>query len=312
MGAWIMILFLSHMGLTVKKLDKSLASYCKAFDFRILSDAERRGHAVELVTGIPGFHTRTVYLSVSDFQHLEMFEFYHPEAFPHDGLDDIYNGKLVCVLKIKNGTSLIGNLQASNFFCSTEKSFNNFKRAKTIKARDPDGLTFNIEELISPSAELETADSKRVLNAEIYVDKIEHALEFYHHKLGLKKVSEGEGIFKRSLEKSSSEVASRWVLLAAAADVCLKLIQPINGLILPTRPWKMERIGFTHIAFGVKDITNYYKELKQKGVHFNSSPQTLGVGPHKDGKVVYMNSPDGFAIELIESPLIEKQAAQFG
>ena len=93
-----MILGLSHMGLTVSKLDSSLHYFQENFGFTILSDAERRGEWVEKITGIPGFHTRTVYLSLSPCRHFEVFGFFHPQAIPPERENHFRVGILGCVL----------------------------------------------------------------------------------------------------------------------------------------------------------------------------------------------------------------------
>lgn len=77
-----MFIGLSHIGLMTKNLEESLHSYQNTHGFTILSDAERKGEWGERVTGIPGFHSRTVYLSVTPYQHLEAFEFFHIKPVP--------------------------------------------------------------------------------------------------------------------------------------------------------------------------------------------------------------------------------------
>ena len=51
-----MILWLSHIGITVGDLNRSLSFYLGELVFPILSDAEKRGKYVEKIIGIPGFH----------------------------------------------------------------------------------------------------------------------------------------------------------------------------------------------------------------------------------------------------------------
>ena len=64
-----MILGLSHMGLTVSNLDQSLKYYQENLGFKLLSSAERKGDWIDKMTGISGFHSRTVYLSLSPYHH---------------------------------------------------------------------------------------------------------------------------------------------------------------------------------------------------------------------------------------------------
>ena len=69
----------------------------------------------------------------------------------------------------------------------------------------------------------------------------------------------------------------------------------------------MQRIGYSHAAFGVSHLDQYYLELKEKGVSFKSPPQSVAIGPHQGGKAVYMHTPDGNALEFIDSPKIQEE-----
>jgi len=105
---------------------------------------------------------------------------------------------------------------------------------------------------------------------------------------------ERKGFFRRLLR----------VFLKAPTGTCLQLIQPLNFKILPAGPWQMQKVGFTHVAFGVRNLEPYYLQLAKRKVQFKSLPQNVSAGPHQGGKAVYLNTPEGITLEFIESPLI--------
>ena len=115
------------------------------------------------------------------------------------------------------------------------------------------------------------------------------------------------GLEINAQDETSAKENVHWALLGAPTGPCMKLIQPRQGKVLPGHPWKMQRIGMTHISFGVTDIDEYYRELAEKGAHFISPPQSIPIGPHSGGKLVYLRTPDGLTIEFIESPLIQQE-----
>ncbi len=55
--------------------------------------------------------------------------------------------------------------------------------------------------------------------------------------------------------------------------------------------------GYSHIAFTVDDVDLEYRQLRQKGIRFVSSPQ---VSPDGKARVVFCRDPEGNFIELVE------------
>ena len=98
------------------------------------------------------------------------------------------------------------------------------------------------------------------------------------------------------------------MFLKAPSGICFLLVQPLDIGVLPAGPWRMERTGFTRASLAVRDIDDFYEELKRKGVHFKSFPQAINIGPHTGGKIVYLSTPDGILLELIDNPLTLKQS----
>jgi catechol 2,3-dioxygenase-like lactoylglutathione lyase family enzyme len=61
-------------------------------------------------------------------------------------------------------------------------------------------------------------------------------------------------------------------------------------------------IGNAHVAFFVDELEPLYERLKAAGVRSVSAPITPTIGPNKGGRAVYMIDPDGFRVELIQTP----------
>jgi catechol 2,3-dioxygenase-like lactoylglutathione lyase family enzyme len=303
-----MILGLSHMGLTVSKLDSSLDYYQKNLGFTVLSDAERKGEWVEKITGIPGFHTRTVYLSLSPCHHFEVFGFFHPQAIPPERESRLRVGIPGCVLNTDRLESLSvrdNPEEARRWTPLLGRKEEPFGDCRVIHLKDPDGLSLRLledqgEKMKSPSA---LADLRYPV---FLVENIESSISFYGDVLGLQVHDQGKNTPGAIESKGTTNGKSvRWAVLRSKAGFCLKLVSPSNSEILPAAPWMMQRIGFTHAAFGVENLGGYYLRLKDQ-VNFKSPPTPVNAGPHKGGQAVYLTSPEGITLEFIDSPLIRE------
>lgn len=303
-----MILGLSHMGLTVSKLDSSLGYYQKNLGFTVLSDAERKGEWVEKITGIPGFHTRTVYLSLSPCHHFEVFGFFHPQAIPPERESRFRVGIPGCVLNTDRLESLSVREdpeEARRWASLLGKKEEPFSECRVTHLKDPDGLSLRVleEKIERMKAQAALADLRYPI---FLVENMEASLSFYVDLLGLHVDGQGKNSHGEIEGESATPGKSvRWAVLRSKAGFCLKLVSLPNSEILPAAPWMMQRIGFTHAAFGVENLGGYYLRLKDK-VNFKSPPTPVNAGPHKGGQAVYLTSPEGITLEFIDSPLIQE------
>lgn len=62
------------------------------------------------------------------------------------------------------------------------------------------------------------------------------------------------------------------------------------------------RPGNAHLCFLVEDLDAEYRRLTEAGVRFKSPPNEITFGINKGAKVVYLNGPDGIALELLQTP----------
>ena len=303
-----MILGLSHMGLTVGKLDSSLDYYQKILGLKVLSDAERKGEWVEKITGIPGFHTRTVYLSLSPYRHFEVFGFFHPQGIPMERETHFRVRILGCVLKTDGVESLLVRddpEETRRWIPLLGRKEEPFGACRIIHLRDPDGLSLRVMEEKGVRVKGQSGPVD-LLYPIFLVENLEASLSFYRDLLGLNVDGQGENS-PEEIEGDASSAGRRvrWALLRSKTGFCLKLVSTVDSEILPAAPWKMQRIGFTHLAFGVENLERFYLKLKDK-VNFKSPPTSVSAGPHQGGQAVYLTSPEGITLEFIDSPLIRE------
>ena len=135
------------------------------------------------------------------------------------------------------------------------------------------------------------------------VSSLEKSLPFYVNLLGFEELErhrlEGETI---STMVGAPGVVMQVVRLKTpnGSNVALDLQQYVT----PKGTISNARLGManhSHFAFGVKDIAATYARLKQQGVEFVSAPVAFGLD-HGTVRVVFLKDPDGFILELVESP----------
>jgi lactoylglutathione lyase len=130
----------------------------------------------------------------------------------------------------------------------------------------------------------------RFLHTMLRVRNLEHALDFYCNKLGLREVR----------RRDSEQGRFTLVFLAAPADEDLVEQSKRTGrdapLIELTYNWDTEDYGearfFGHLAYEVGDIYALCERLMQAGVTINRPP--------RDGQMAFVRSPDRHSIELLQ------------
>ena len=147
----------------------------------------------------------------------------------------------------------------------------------------------------------------------VTVSDLDRSLAFYRDVLGLKEVErhrlEGEVISKMA---GKPDVIMQVVRLAApqTPGILLDLqqyLQPKGKL----SDAKLGDVAHSHICYGVPDVHGAYKELTAQGFKFVSEPVTFDLGwgiVH----VVFLEDPDGYIIELVQSPIEVKPGHTMG
>ena len=118
----------------------------------------------------------------------------------------------------------------------------------------------------------------RYLHTMLRVRNLDHALDFYCNKLGLKE------------ERRRVDEKNRYTLvfLAAPGDE--------SAQVELTHNWDPEQYGigraFGHLAYEVDDIYAACRRLMEHGVTINRPP--------RDGRMAFVRSPDNISVELLQ------------
>ena len=135
------------------------------------------------------------------------------------------------------------------------------------------------------------------------VRSLERSLAFYRDLLGFEIVFQwnpqaayiGELLGYPTVDLHSA------ILKIPNSDVFLELLE-YRGIPQNEVDMANGNIGNAHIAFNVDELEPLYRRLKASGVRSVSPPITPTIGPNRGGRAVYMIDPDGFRIELIQTP----------
>ena len=131
----------------------------------------------------------------------------------------------------------------------------------------------------------------------IVVRNLTNSITFYE-ELGLKII--------KQMEESGKHIDTM-LSLNDVNVTTVKMSSPNNDTLIELLHYKtplpknIERkindFGPSHLAFTVKNLSENYKKLSEKGIEFFSEPQ---LSPDKTVLVVFCNDPDGIPIELVE------------
>ncbi len=140
----------------------------------------------------------------------------------------------------------------------------------------------------------------KVRHTGLVVRDLERSLLFYRDLLGLssvKRVTE-QGSFIENVVGITGAIIE-WEKLAAPDGAVVELLQYHEPFAQPGTDdyFPSDRIGCSHIAFSVSNLSELYDKLRALGFHCNSEPQFS-----TDGKVLvmYCHDPDGIIVELVE------------
>lgn len=125
----------------------------------------------------------------------------------------------------------------------------------------------------------------RYLHTMVRVADLDHSLDFYCTKLGLKEI--------RRMENDRG----RYTLVFLAAPDDEQRARDASAPVLElTYNWDEHDYGggrnFGHLAFAVDDIYALCRTLHEQGVVINRPP--------RDGRMAFIRSPDGISIELLQ------------
>jgi len=134
------------------------------------------------------------------------------------------------------------------------------------------------------------------------VSNIEEAERFFVDLFAMKRIGGGVYDFdyiKRQVGYPDANLKIAVLGFAKGGAGLLELIEYVQpqGKAADTAT---NRPGNAHLCFLVDDIEAEYQRLIAAGVRFKSTPNEVTFGINKGAKAVYLNGPDGIALELLQ------------
>ena len=134
------------------------------------------------------------------------------------------------------------------------------------------------------------------------VRNIDESLKFYSGVLGL-------SIYKREFEEGTfidnltgiPHLRLEWVKLIIPKGGLIELLQyhshPDPAVLNIAVPSPSNKLGSSHVALTVSDLSTLYKDLISNGYKCKSEPL---ISENGKAKILYAHDPDGAILELIE------------
>jgi catechol 2,3-dioxygenase-like lactoylglutathione lyase family enzyme len=135
------------------------------------------------------------------------------------------------------------------------------------------------------------------------VSDIERSIVFYRDVLGLKllKRQTGTAPYLATVTGFAGVRLEAAFLQPVAGGSVLELLQYVSHPASATDR-ATNRPGNAHLCFRIDDLRSACAELKRRGVTLISEPTEITAGAHAGGWAVYLRDPDGFTVELYQSP----------
>ena len=126
--------------------------------------------------------------------------------------------------------------------------------------------------------------ARKLLHTRYRVNDLERTVKFYREVLGL-----------QELRRHKSPRGSELVFLKAPESEELIEICHFPG----SEPVAVQP-DLTHLAFAVDSLAEFARHLAKHGLKFSDGPITSGTGT----TFAFIDAPEGYEIELIESPAV--------
>lgn len=137
------------------------------------------------------------------------------------------------------------------------------------------------------------------------VADIERSIRFYRDILGMILVRRRPNVDADYVAQQTGypgvELSVASFKVAPDSAQSLELVQYLThagevGEMASNRP------GASHLCLQVDDFQACYESLRAQGVRFKSAPVAITAGPNEGGLVAYLYDPDGYQLELFQSP----------
>lgn len=120
----------------------------------------------------------------------------------------------------------------------------------------------------------------RIYSADIYVNDLDWAIEFYVDRLG----------FEKRTDVPMDDQGHRWVEVAPEGSETVLILAQGFGV------WTPEKVGgWSRLILQVADLDQKARDLKDRGVEFKKEPESLPWGVYGE-----IRDPDGNEFGLLE------------
>ncbi|MFH1650568.1 MAG: VOC family protein [Chloroflexota bacterium] len=281
----------AHHAVTVSDVDRAIAFYRDALGMTAEADAHVEGENISRGIGLPGARLRIARVSFSDNQgvhRLELIQYLSPEGKKQFEEKPYDVGASHLALRRDNVPAAYEELREKDvpFFHPPARTSLETRNYIAF-LRDPDGNRIELTEMAT--------------HHQHTVKDMARAVAFYRDSLGMEVVKNleigGESVERMTgtsgaRMKSTHLVppGSRW---GEESIELQQFLHPVGKLRQELRPCD---VGCSHVAFGVDDVDEVYRELLAKEVSFISPP--FHPRPGSVRKCVHLRDPDGYYLEL--------------
>ena len=152
------------------------------------------------------------------------------------------------------------------------------------------------------------ADEKEWSLADIHhlgltVSDIDRAIGFYRDTLGMELIGRRPSVRADYVAQQTGypgiELNVASFRVSPGSRQTLEIVQYMSHVGEPGNP-ATNRSGTSHLCLLVDDLRTSYRDLKGRGVRFQSEPVLITAGPNQGGLVVYLYDPDGYVLELFQ------------
>ncbi len=227
------------------------------------------------------------------------------QAVDGTGLNTAYTHGCVFQVRAKKGTTYTvvqrcidaGTGQAPFVDEEMDVSVVNEDKLLFQKGKNTTRSTYCSPDALPPQLEVKMVTS--VNHVGFSVTNIKSSVEFWTQVLGGSLLREGHMSGPIVDEVTGARGADVQMALIGLAGTKIELLQ-YNNIELPDKPSPPYIPGYAHLAFNVNDLDGLLKKASVYGWKTPGEPQTILSGPLQGTRVIYLQSPDGQTLELME------------
>lgn len=306
---------ISHVGLHVADLDRSLGYYQGLLGLELLDRAERSGPQADAILGREGVRFERALLRLPESNaYLELIDYGDQAGKP---VDPLHGNVGTCHVAFYTDDldETWATLKAAGSELQGEVTVIEggvFDGGKVIYCTDPDGIRVEFLQgpayldgsVRDPDAVPKLTRANETSHAGIHVSDLERSCRFWVDVLGLEVAGKwvADDIGTRKVIGEPTADLNMAMLRMPGVNAFIEVIEYQNTPGRTTVDPDHFNPSTCHLAFYVDDVDRTLAALEAAGgSRVSAAPVEATEGPFAGGKVVYAADPDGIRVELIES-----------